>query len=343
MHPYQTPRAETAGDLPEAEAGALAGANAPTTRRAPRLGTPRWPRLLLSDRKAVLGLAILAFFVAVALIGPLIWQGDPTAADYTAIPQQPPSAAHWLGTDQQDHDIFLQMVAGTRAVLSVAVSIALLSTTLAIAIGMTAGYVGGWVDEILMLLTNIVLVVPSLPLIVVLASYIQVRNDLPIVLVVGLTGWAWGARILRSQTMSLRQKDFVQAAVVRGEARWRIVCYDILPNMISLVASLFIGSALYAIGVTAALYFLGFGNLGETSWFTILYWAQNASALQQGSWWVFAPPGLAIALLGTACALINSGIDEISNPRLRTERVKAPRAAGGSRRSAAVAGQATAR
>jgi len=294
-------------------------------RRSPRVSLPNWLRLFLSNRKAALGLAILAFFVLVAIVGPLIWRGDPTAADYTIQPQQPPSATHWLGTDQQSHDIFLEMVDGTRPALILGFSIGTLATAIAVLIGMGAGYAGGWIDEVLMFFTNVVLVTPSLPLIIALASFVQVKNDIPIVLIISLTGWAWGARVLRSQTLAMRKKDFIQAAVVRGEPWWRIVLHDILPNMTSLVMSGFIGTTIFAIGSAAGLVFLGYGNLAETSWFTILYWAQNSNAVQDGAWWLFLPPGLAIGLVGVACALINYGIDEVSNPRLRVDKVKAVR------------------
>ncbi len=310
---------------------ALAGAGGtplvPVTARR-RLGfpAPRWLRLILSDRKAAVGVAILTFFVLVAIFGPLIWRGDPNVGDFTVRPQQAPSAAHWLGTDQQGRDIFLELVNGTRVALVICFSVGAIATSLAVVVGMSAGYFGGWIDEVLMLITNIVLVIPSFPLIIVLTSFIQVKNaNTPIILILGFTGWAFGARVLRSQTMSLRQKDFIQASIVRGESGMRIVLRDILPNMISLVVSGFIGTVLFALGTAAALVFLGYGDLSNASWFSMLYWAQNASALQIDAWWNFVPPGLAIALVGTALALVNFGIDEISNPRLRTEKIKIPR------------------
>lgn len=306
----------------DTEVASPAGAAPITMRPALPFGWPRWLRSLLMDRKSAIGLAILAFLIVVGIVGPLIWTGDPMASDYSAPPQQPPSAAHWFGTDQQNHDIFLQMVYGTRSSLALGFSIGALATLLSILIGMSAGYFGGWVDEILSLLTNIVLVIPSLPLIIVLASWVQVKNDVPIVAIIGLTSWAWGARVLRSQTLTMRRKDFVLASQVSGESGWRIVLREILPNMTSLVVSGFIGTTVYAIGAAAGLYFLGFGNLAEVNWFSILYWAQNSSALQTGAWWTFVIPGGAIALVGTALSLINFGIDEISNPRLRVEKVK---------------------
>ncbi len=305
------------------------GAPAPeapfVTSRLPRLGLPAWISRFLSNRKAASGVAIVAFFILIAIVGPVIWSGDPNATNYTSVPQSAPSAAHWLGTDQQTHDIFLQMVDGTRPTLILGFAIGAFATALSVLIGMSAGYFGGLVDDLLSLLTNIFLVIPTLPLIIVLASWIHIKNDIPIIVVVSLTSWAFNARVLRSQTLSMRNKDFVQFAVVRGEPGWRIVLREILPNMTSLVVSGLIGSIVFGIGSAAGLVFLGFGNLSEVSWFTILYWAENNAALQTGAWWTFVPPGLAIALVGTGLALINYGIDEISNPRLRTEKVKASR------------------
>jgi len=318
---------EVSSELAGAGAGAGGTPIVPVTEQRRRgLSAPGWLRLILSDRKAAVGVVILAFFVLVAIFGPLIWQGDPNVGDLTVKPQQAPSGAHWLGTDQQGRDIFLELVSGTRVALIICFSVGVIATTIAVVVGLSAGYFGGWVDEALMLITNVVLVIPSFPLIIVVTSFIQAKNDyVPIVVILGLTGWAFGARVLRSQAMSLRQKDFIQASVVRGESGMRIVLRDILPNMISLVVSGFIGTVLFALGTSAALVFLGYGNLNQASWFSMLYWAQNASALQVDAWWLFLPPGLAIALVGTACALVNFGIDEISNPRLRTEKVKIPR------------------
>ncbi len=238
-----------------------------------------------------------------------------------------PSAAHPFGTDQQSRDIFRQMVEGTRPTLFIGFSVALVGTLLGL-IGMVGGYAGGWFDEVISLVTNIFLVIPAFPLVIVISSWIQVKNDIPMILVIGLTSWAFGARVLRSQTLSLRQRDYVQAAIVSGESHWRIILDEILPNMTSLVVSGFIGLVITAMGSAAGLFFLGLGNIsGEANWFTILYWAQNASALQQGAWWDFVIPGLAIALVAVACALINYGIDEVSNPRLGAGRIKVARRA----------------
>jgi len=301
--------------------GAASGMPVPSPAR--RFGLPLWVTLVLSNRKALIGVAMLLFFILVAVVGPLLVHGDPLAPDYTSPPMSLPSAAHPFGTDQQAHDILRQMVDGTAPTLIIGFSVAVLATALSV-VGVIGGYAGGWLDETITLITNIFLVVPAFPVVIVLASWIQVKNDVPMILVISFTSWAFGARVLRSQTLSLRQRDYVQAAIVVGESPWRVIMAEILPNMISLIVSGFIGLVVAGIGSAAGLFFLGLGNIsGEVNWFTILYWAQNASALQQGAWWTFVLPGMAIALLAMACALVNYGIDEVSNPLLR--RVARPR------------------
>lgn len=269
---------------------------------------------LLRDRKAVIGLAILAIFVAVALLAPVIAPGDPMA--FTDRPHLRISPQHWFGTTGQGQDVFAQVVWGSRNTLIVAFAVGLATTIIGIGIGMTAGYLGGAVDELLTLLINIFLIIPGLPLMVVLASFLR-PGPLAMIFVLSFTGWAWPARVLRSQTLSLREKDFVSASVVSGESTPRIILREILPNMISLAASGLIGSTVYAIGASVALEFLGLGNVSHASWGVILFWARNNAAMLTGAWWTFVPVGVCMALVAFALTMINYAIDEMTNPRLR--------------------------
>ncbi len=278
------------------------------------LSLPDWSRSILSNKKALMGILILSFFFLVALLAPWI---SPTAPQrMLGRPHDPPSEKYVLGTTRQGQDVSAQMVYGAGGSLRVGFLTGTIVIVIAIAIGLTAGYVGGATDEILSLITNIFLTVGGLPLIIVVAALIEKPGPDTIILVLTLTGWAWGARVLRSQTLSLRNSEFVEAARVSGEPLWRIIAVEILPNMTSLVISAWIGAVLYAILAQAALEYIGLGDPNSVTWGTILYWAQNNQALLTGAWWTFIPPGVAISVVGLALILINYGIDEITNPRL---------------------------
>jgi peptide/nickel transport system permease protein len=281
---------------------------------------------LPASKKARVGIALLAFFTLLSLLGPLMVI-DPMA--FVAEPHQPPSLDHWLGTTGQGQDVLAQVVVGTRTSFLIGLGVGICVLLLAILIGMVSGYFGGRIDTVLSLLTNVLLVIPGLPLAIVIAAYLP-ASTWSVALVLVATGWPWGARVLRAQTMTYREEDFVKAARIAGESPLRILLWEILPNMGSLMTSLFIGSTLYAIGAQVGLEFLGLGNVGEVSWGSTLYWATNDAALLTQSWWIFVPTGLCIALVGGGLTLINYGIDEWANPRLRSRRawLKALKRAG---------------
>ncbi|CAG0937095.1 Dipeptide transport system permease protein DppC [Thermoflexales bacterium] len=271
-------------------------------------------RRFFRNRKATLGLTILLIFVALALLAPVLVPGDPM--EFIDRPHLKPSAEHLFGTTGQGQDVFAQVIWGARKTMIVAFAVGLATTLFGTALGMAAGYFGGSIDEALSLIINLFLIIPGLPLMVVLAAFMR-PGPATMIFVLTLTGWAWPARVVRSQTLSLREKDFVSAAVVSGERSSRIIFAEILPNMTSLVTSGLIGSTTYALGASIALEFLGLGNVSQASWGVILFWAQNNAALLTGAWWTFVPVGLCMALLAFALALLNYSIDKISNPRLR--------------------------
>jgi peptide/nickel transport system permease protein len=270
---------------------------------------------LIGNRRAMAGLIILGAFLSMGLIGPFV-AGDPS--EYVGVPLEPPSVDHWFGTTGQGQDVFAQTIAGARITLLVGFLVGFSVIAIGAIIGTTAGYMGGRVDDLLSLITNIFLIMPGLPLIVVIAAYLP-AGPVTIAVVLIFTGWAWGARVIRSQALALRNRDFVAAAKVQGESGFRIVLFEILPNMTSLLASSFIGATVYAIGAQVGLEFLGLGDVSVVTWGTNLYWASNDAALLTGSWWTFVPTGVSVALVGFALALINGAIDEIGNPRLRVE------------------------
>ncbi len=279
-------------------------------------GLGAWLLAIRRDRKAAVGAFILGFFALVAIAGPWL-VGDPNAL--VGMPLQPPSAAHLLGTNGQGQDVLVQLVAGTRVTLLIGFAVGILAVLLGALVGVTAGYFGGRTDGGLSVLSNVFLVIPGMPLAIVIAAYLP-SGPFTIALVLVVTGWAWNARVLRGQTLALRRRDFVAAAVVAGESEWRILMVEILPNMMSVLVAQVIGSTVYAIGAQVGLEFLGLGDVSRVTWGTMLYWAQNDSALLTGSWWTFAPAGLCVAIVGFALTLLNSGFDEITNPRLQMER-----------------------
>ena len=277
----------------------------------------KWLRSLLRNRKALAGISIVVFFLLVALFAPVIAPGDPT--DFVDRPHLPPSAEHIFGTEGQGKDVFTQTVWGARISLTVGFVTGILATLVGLVVGMSAGYFRGRVDDILTLLMNLFLVIPGLPLLVVISAYLP-PSMWTIIMALTFTGWAWPARIMRSQTLSLREKDFVSAAVVSGESNARIIFREILPNMASIIVGSLFGTVIFAIGAEAALSAFGLTNVSDVTWGTILYWAQNNAGLLVGAWWSFIPAGMCIALVAFGLSLTNYGMDEITNPRLRAEK-----------------------
>jgi peptide/nickel transport system permease protein len=312
-------------------AGTTGGPAAPGRRGRPKLRLPRSP-------KVVIGVGMLIMFLVLAVIGPWIAPYNPSRSfSATASFPQPPSAAHLLGTTQQQQDVLSQLLTGGRSTVLVAFIAGIVATVLSVLIGVTAGYAAGLTDDMLSMLANFFLVLPALPLLIVIFGFLHSAQtsggggiDVLIGLIIAITGWAWGARVLRAQTLSLRRRDYVESARLIGERGWRIIGFEILPNLIPIVASSFLFTVLYGVGTYTALAFLGLVNPNDWSWGGMLFYAQVAGAEQSGYWWLFIPPGLAVALLGTSLALVNFGIDEFINPRLR--------AAGLSRRRARRAG-----
>ncbi|GGI11893.1 dipeptide/oligopeptide/nickel ABC transporter permease/ATP-binding protein [Isoptericola cucumis] len=274
--------------------------------------------LLPSSGKVRLGLAITLFFVLLAALGPLLTAYDPQQSGPDIL--QPPSGQHWFGTTQTGQDVFSQFVHGARVSLGVGVVAGIVSQVISVLVGMIGGYFRGATDELLYVLTAVFLVVPGMPLLIVLTGYLPSRGMVSVALVIAITSWAGSARVLRAQTMSLRRRDFVEAARATGESRTRIIFSEVMPNALPLVASGFLFSVITAVLSEAGLSFLGLGSLTTTSWGSMLYFAQSAQAFLYGAWWWFVPPGLAIAVVGAGLALINFGIDEFANPRLRTGR-----------------------
>lgn len=297
----------------------VAGASGPVAgvSRRPRGGLLR---AVLRNRKAMIGAGLLFLFVLLAAFPGLFVPGSHDPQAIGDMPLQGPSGRYWLGTTGLGQDVYAQLIYSTRESLLIAVGAGAGATVLSVLIGVSAAYLGGLADDGLSMLTDIFLVLPTFPLIIVLATYAGKGNLTVIIVVLILTGWSYGARQMRAQALSLRNRDFLESARVRGERRSYIIVVEVLPTMISLIVANFLGAALYSVLTAAGLQFLGLGDPGSLSWGTMLYWAQNQGALVNGLIaWALAP-GLAVALLGVSFALLNYAFDEISNPALRPVR-----------------------
>lgn len=271
-----------------------------------------------SSRKAMAGSVILLVFIVFAAMPGVIAPYSPVSGVFAR--GAGPSLRHLLGTTTYGQDIFSQLVWGTRESLAIAIVAGAVSTMLSVLIGVSSAYLGGVTDGVLSTLTDIFLVIPAFPLIIVIAAYAKGGGNTILVVVLVVTGWSYGARQLRSQALSLRNRDFVLAASIRGERRVRIIIFEILPSMTSLIVAHFLRAAVYAVLAAAGLQFIGLGNPNAQSWGTMLYWAENNEALQVGSPLWAVMPGLCVAMLGGAFALLNYAFDEVSNPALRSRR-----------------------
>jgi oligopeptide/dipeptide ABC transporter ATP-binding protein len=287
------------------------------------IGHGRWGdvwRAISRNRKALAGVLLLLVFVVLAIFPGQIAPDDPAAQIYQ--PALGPSWHHLLGTTGRGEDVFSQLVWGTRLSLVIALAVGALATALSVLIGVSAAYLGGIADGVLSLITDVILVLPIFPLIIVIAAYRKNSGLFTLVVVLGALGWSYGARQLRSQTLSLRTRDFLESARVRGERRFYIILFEVLPTMTSLIVATFLGAALYAVLTAAGLQFIGLGDPNSQSWGTMLYWAQNGEALFAGMpLWAIAP-GVCVALLGASFALLNYAFDEISSPALRVRRLE---------------------
>lgn len=302
--------ATTASDAGLPEAAGTAGP--PRSRQ-----TVRMLRTLGRNGKAVAGLVILIVFVVIALIAPLVFPDDPSRIGSDGA--SPPSAEHWLGTTAKGQDVLALTMWGARSSLFVGFLAGILSTVVGVIVGLTSAYFGRRVDNVLSLITNVFLLIPGLPLLVLLAAFMPPGLGTVITVLV-ITGWAGSARVLRSQGMSIRGKDYIAAAITTGERPLRIMLSEILPNMASIVMTTVLGCVIGAIGAQAGLEFLGLGDANTISWGTNLFWATSDGSLMLGQWWIFVPSGLAIALVAFALALCNYAVDEVTNPRLRRPR-----------------------
>ena len=269
----------------------------------------------LRNNKLRIGLAIILFFVIMTFVGPRLTHFKPD--DFVGPPSQPPSLEYWLGTTTFGEDVFTQVVYGLGSTFFVGIVGGGLGTLLGTLVGFTAGYRGGMIDEVLNMLTNIVLVIPALVVLLIIAAYLEVRGVFAESVFIGCFAWPWAARAIRAQTFSLRTRDFVDLARLSGMAPGKIIFTEIAPNMMSYLFMTFILMFGGAILTAATLDFIGLGPTNAVSLGLMMNAAVLWSALMLGMWWWFIPPGVAITAIVGALYVMNVGLDEVFNPKLR--------------------------
>jgi peptide/nickel transport system permease protein len=292
------------------------GAPAGPTRAAPR----RRSELLyfaFRNAKFVIGLGVVLAFFVLALVGPHLT--DNTPLEFSGPTDQPPSSEYWFGTTSYGQDVFSQFVHGLRAAFLVGVLGGGLAAVLGMLVGFTAGYRGGWIDDLLNMLTNVVLVIPTLAILIIVAAYLTMHSYVTEAVLIGLTSWPWAARALRAQTFSLKTREFVDIAKLSGRGTWHVITREIAPNMSSYLFMMFILLFGGAILIGASLDFLGLGPSESISLGLMMNNAFAASALLLGSWWWFIPPGVGIIAIVGGLYVMNVGLDEVFNPKLREQ------------------------
>ncbi len=269
----------------------------------------------LRNTKLKVGAAVLLLFVVLMFVGPLLTRYKPN--DFVGPAAHPPSSEYWFGTTTFGQDVFTQFVYGLGSTFLVGIVGGGLGTLIGVLVGFTAGYRGGIVDEVLNMFTNIVLVIPALAVLLIIAAYLRVRSVFSESLFIACFAWPWAARAIRAQTFSLRTRDFVDLARLSGMKTPKVIFTEIAPNMMSYLLLVFILQFGGAILTAATLDFIG---LGPTNAMSLGFMMNNAvlwSALMLGMWWWFIPPGIGITAIVGALYIMNVGLDEVFNPKLR--------------------------
>ncbi len=268
------------------------------------------------NKTGLIGLGILVLFALMAIIGPYLISYNAASVEEISTILNPPDSEHWLGTDDLGKDVLAGLVRGSRISLLVGITSTIISMLIGAVIGISSGYYGGTIDAILMRLTDVFLVIPWLPLMLVLTAILG-ANLLNVILVIGITSWASTARIIRSQTLSIKERPFIERARAIGSSNFHIMFSHILPNVFPLIFANTILVTAIAILSETTLSFLGMGDPTRVSWGMMLHFAFEAGATIIGAWWWIIPPGLAVVSVVLGFTFVGNALDEVLNPRLR--------------------------
>lgn len=272
-------------------------------------------RVLLRDWQFLASATVVCAIVLTGLIGPMFVR-DPQG--FHGLPNQPPSRKFPLGTDPFGRDVLAQVVVGIRTSLYVGAFAGLIGVCIGVAIGVIGGYIKGWVGEVLNFFTNIVMVFPLLPVLIILAAIFERRSLLLVATIIGLVSWPWVARATRAQVLSLREREFVRLARISGEGSAKIALLEVMPYILAYVVMAFVLLVAGAIGSEAGISMIGLGPTEAVSLGNLLFWALAHEATRVGHWWTFLPPGLVITLLAVSSLILHRRMEQVFNPRLRT-------------------------
>ena len=271
-----------------------------------------------SHRSGLLGLGLLTFFILVAIFAPLL--ADPESIEVTKATGgvlEPPSSEYPLGTDENGRSILALLIWGSRISLFVGLLATLMAMVIGTLVGLSSGFFEGWPAQVLYRLTEWFLIIPFVPLAIVLATVLG-RGLMNIVIVIGITGWASTAMLIRSQTLSIRERPYVERARLLGAGRWHQMTRHVLPNVMPMVFANTTLTVALAILAETTLSFLGLGDPSRVSWGTMLEDAFSVGAMTTGAWWYIVPPGVCVVLVVLAFTLVGQALEEVFNPRLRS-------------------------
>jgi peptide/nickel transport system permease protein len=287
------------------------------TRQRRIIGARRTWATFRSNRSGLLGLGVLTFFILVAIFAPLL--ADPESIEVTKATGgvlEPPSAEYPLGTDENGRSILALLIWGSRISLFVGLLATLMAMVIGTLVGLSSGFFEGWPARVLYRLTEWFLIIPFVPLAIVLATVLG-RGLFNIVIVIGITGWASTAMLIRSQTLSIRERPYVERARLLGAGRWHQMTRHVLPNVMPMVFANTTLTVALAILAETTLSFLGLGDPSRVSWGTMLEDAFSVGAMTTGAWWYIVPPGVCVVLVVLAFTLVGQALEEVFNPRLR--------------------------
>jgi len=276
---------------------------------------PRIIRELFKIKKLVISLSIFWGLILLSVFGSILYPVDPLSV--VGPPERPPSSAYPLGTDNRGRDVLALVIHGIKNSLYIGLIAALIALCIGVVIGVLSGYWGGLVDSSLMLVTDVILVLPSILIMILIAAYLKERNPIFVALVIGVTSWPWVARAVRAQMMSLKTREFIYMSKIAGLRDIRIVFEDLLPNMASYIFMAFVLLMSGAMIAEAGLSMIGLGVTRGISLGIVLYWAQLFESIRRGLWWWFIPPGACLVALAASLLSLSTALDEYFSPRLK--------------------------